>query len=108
MPTKNLTAAQGVARDANTFQTACGVRVDVHDGLGPVAMTRCCNAAVTYRAITPGGRERLVCKACNRPKSSEWGAVGRVQIVEAVREAGCPIPEECADHTIWQATLARE
>ena len=62
--------------------------------IGP--MTSCCKAAIKDAS---DGTWR--CKACWSEQPSYLAKIGHIALVDAAKDAGCPIPEECATEAIW-------
>lgn len=85
--------------------TKCGAKVHattIRDGvLIATGLTACCEAAPKGTFSTGGHVVR--CKQCYEVVDPAFGGTPRASVRAAVRAANCPIPDECTDHTMWQA-----
>lgn len=93
-----------MATSPTIIKTLCGVSVSVtvFESYTPaqimaVPLTPCCNAT------GKGAESGVVCRKCFTPVPFYFGTNGHEAIAEAVADAGCGIPDECAHHTMWQA-----
>ena len=88
------------------IRTTCQhtVLVRMEEGLTAAwVLTACCKAAAKYMDTgVPGAPEVLCCKSCygEVPEAYGW------DLAMALEGLGCPCPDECAVHTIWQAELS--
>ena len=77
--------------------TVCGVKVAFDETIGAYPLTRCCGASA--KGVGELFEGSVVCRGCYAPVPAYFGTSGWAAIEEAVRDARCPIPEECATHT---------
>lgn len=93
------------------YTTPCGVTVGTsfdaeldhalelaQDMIGP--LTRCCKAAVKADCY---GTWR--CKGCWSEQPAYMADLGYAALEAAIRDAGCPVVHDCADHAMWQMDL---
>lgn len=70
-----------------------------------VGLTRCCGASGKGNSESSTG---VVCRNCYQEVPAAYGGVNAVSIEQANRDANCPVPEDCARHTLWQIQMELE
>lgn len=74
-----------------TTLTLCGIHAAYADGVA-YPLTACCQAS------GKGGATGVICRACYQPVPSVMGG----DLYGAILAAGCPCPDACLAHTIYQ------